>query len=70
MPSNVCSAPRHSTRPSAPIVRNSSPIQLLIADGVSVHGLVQAIASFSSDTGRKNSPTFTDQRSGVVETGR
>ena len=52
------------------MLRNSSPIHALIADDVSVHGLVQPIASFSSDTGGKNAPTFSDQRSGVTDTGR
>src|SRR5690242_2453146 len=63
-------AVRHSTVPSAPMMRTSSPIQLLIAEGVSVHGLVQPISVFSSDTGGKKAPPFTDQRHAVVETGR
>ena len=45
-------------------------LELLIADGVSVHGLVQPISVFSSDTGGKKAPALTDQRQGVVETGR
>ena len=44
--------------------------QQLMADGVSVHGLVQPISVFSSDTGGKKAPPFTDHRQGVVETGR
>ena len=39
---------RHSTDASPPMTRISSPIQLLIADGVSVHGLVQPTSVFSS----------------------
>src|SRR5437763_807306 len=38
------------------MVRNSSPTQLLMADGVSVHGLVQPTLSFSSEIGGKNAP--------------
>jgi hypothetical protein len=51
-------------------MRSSSPIQLLIAEGVSVARLLQAMPSFSSEIGGKNAPAFSDQRQGVVETGR
>src|SRR5580658_224945 len=61
---------RHSSPASPPIVRSSSPTQLLIADGVSVHGLVQPIPPFSSEIGGKKAPSLTDQRQLVVETGR
>ena len=53
-----------------PIVRSSSPTQLSIADGDSVHGLVQPMPSFSCEIGGKNAPAFADQRHGVVDTGR
>ncbi len=61
---------RHSTVASAPIVRSSSPTQALIADGVSVHGLVQPISVFSSEIGGKNAPASSEKRTGVVDTGR
>jgi hypothetical protein len=54
---------------SPPTVRNSSPTQELIADGVSVHGLVQPTLSFSSEIGGKNAPSLTDHSQFVVETG-
>ena len=57
-PSSVSRSPRCSTRASAPIVRSSSPTQLLIADGVSVQRLVQPTPSFSSETGGKNAPAL------------
>src|SRR5207342_3504489 len=62
--------PRCSSRASVPIVRNSSPTQLLSADGVSVYRLVQPTPSFSSDTGGKKAPARSDQRQGEVDTGR
>jgi hypothetical protein len=55
--------------PSVPIVRNSSPTQLLIAEGVSVQSLVQPMRSFSSETGGKKAPPFRVQRQRVIETG-
>ena len=48
----------------------SYPTQELIADGVSVHGLVQPTSVFSSEIGGKKAPAFTDQRKAEVETGR
>ena len=63
-------SPRCSSDASAPMVRNSSPTQLLIADGVSVHRLVQPTHSFSSEIGAQNAPARSDQRQGVVDTGR
>ena len=41
-----------------------------MAEELSVHGLVQPTPSFSIDTGGKKAPARTDQRQGVVETGR
>jgi len=51
------------------MVRNSSPTQLLMADGVSVHGLVQPTLSFSSEIGGKNAPSLTDHSQLGVEIG-
>src|SRR6478609_308446 len=53
-----------------PMVRSSSPTQLLIAEGVSVYRLVQPTPSFSSETGGKKAPTRTEPRHADVETGR
>src|SRR6266853_483152 len=57
----VLASLRHSMVPSRPMVRSSSPTQVLIADGVSVHGLVQPISVFSKDIGGKKAPALTDQ---------
>ena len=52
------------------MVRNSSPTQALIAEGVIVHSGIHPIVVFSSDTGGKNAPTFTPHRQREVDTGR
>ena len=64
------SVPRCSSCNSRPVARSSSPTQLLIADGVSVQRLAQPMLSFSSEIGGKKMPAFSDQRQGVVDTGR
>jgi hypothetical protein len=43
------------------MVRNSSPTQLLIADGVRVQGLVQPMLSPSSEIGGKKAPSLVVQ---------
>ncbi len=60
----------HFSVPSLPMMRISLPIQLLMADGVSVQKLVQPISPFSREPGGKNAPALTDQDKGPVGTGR